>query len=50
MPVTEFNRMCRESSDITTKLLRALAKALAARIRTGNKHRGEAVRIARMMG
>ena len=44
--VEAFEKMSQEATDLTTPILRAIAKTLAARIRTGNKHRGEAAKFS----
>jgi len=44
--VEAFERMSNEATDLATPILRAIAKTLAARIRMGNKHRGEAVKFS----
>ena len=44
--VEAFERMSHEATDLATPFLRAIAKTLAARIRAGNKHRGEAVKFS----
>ena len=44
--VEAFERMSHEATDLATPILRAIAKTLAARIRMGNKHRGEAVKFS----
>jgi CRP-like cAMP-binding protein len=49
IPVESFERMSHEATDLATPILRAIAKTLAARIRTGNKHRGESVMFSRAL-
>ncbi len=44
--VEAFERMSHEATDLATPFLRAIAKTLAARIRAGNKHRGESVKFS----
>jgi CRP-like cAMP-binding protein len=44
--VEAFEKMSHEATDLATPFLRAIAKTLAARIRAGNKHRGEAVKFS----
>ncbi len=47
--VEAFERMSQDATDLATPFLRAIAKTLAARIRAGNKHRGEAVKYSHAM-
>ena len=47
--VEAFERMSHEAADLATPILRAIAKTLAARIRTANKHHGEAIKYSRAM-
>jgi len=47
--VEAFERMSHEAADLATPILRAIAKTLAARIRAGNKHHGEAVKFAQAL-
>lgn len=44
--VSAFETLAREAPDLATPFLRAIAKTLTARIRTGNKHHGEFVGLA----
>jgi hypothetical protein len=44
--VDHFERMAHEAPDLATPFLRAIGKTLTTRIRTGNKHQGEIVKIA----
>jgi len=44
--VEAFERMSHDATDLATPILRAIAKTLAARIRAGNKHRGETVKFS----
>ena len=44
--VDHFERLSHEAPDLATPFLRAIGKTLTARIRTGNKHQGEVVKIA----
>ncbi|TAK94381.1 MAG: cyclic nucleotide-binding domain-containing protein [Verrucomicrobia bacterium] len=41
-----FDRLTREATDLATPFLRAIGKTLTARIRAGNKHQAEAVKMA----
>ena len=47
--VEAFEKMSQEATDLTTPILRAIAKTLAARIRMGNKHRGESVMFSQAL-
>jgi hypothetical protein len=44
--VEAFERLSQDATDLATPFLRAIAKTLAARIRTANKHRGETVKFS----
>lgn len=44
--VDHFERLAHEAPDLATPFLRAIGKTLTYRIRSGNKHQGEAVKIA----
>jgi CRP/FNR family cyclic AMP-dependent transcriptional regulator len=44
--VDHFERIAREAPELATPFLRAIGKTLTTRIRTGNKHQGEAVKMA----
>jgi CRP/FNR family cyclic AMP-dependent transcriptional regulator len=44
-----FERMSREATDLATPFLRAIGKTLTARIRAGNKHHGESVKVAQAL-
>lgn len=44
--VEHFERMAHDAPDLATPFLRAIGKTLTTRIRTGNKHQGEVVKIA----
>lgn len=44
--VDHFERLSQEAPDLATPFLRVIGKTLTARIRMGNKHQGEAVKIA----
>ncbi len=43
-----FQRLSHEAPELATPFLRAVGKTLAARIRIGNKHQGEALMMAQM--
>lgn len=45
-----FQQMARESPDLAMPFLRAIGKTLTTRIRAGNKHQGEAVMMAQVLG
>ena len=47
--VEAFEKMSQEATDLATPILRAIAKTLAARIRMGNKHRGESVMMTQAL-
>lgn len=44
--VEAFESLSHDATDLATPFLRAIAKTLAARIRTANKHRGESVKYS----
>jgi len=44
-----FQQLSREAPDLAMPFLRAIGKTLAARIRAGNKHQGEAALMAQML-
>ena len=45
----KFEALSAQAPDLATPFLRAIAKTLTARIRTGNKHRGEIARLGEAM-
>lgn len=47
--VEAFEKMSQQATDLATPILRAIAKTLAARIRMGNKHRGESVMFSNVL-
>jgi CRP/FNR family transcriptional regulator/CRP/FNR family cyclic AMP-dependent transcriptional regulator len=48
LSASRFRDMARQSPDLATPFLLAIGRTLTARIRTANKHRGEAVQFARV--
>jgi hypothetical protein len=46
---SDFQKMSLEAPDLAIPFLFALGKTLTARIRTGNKHQGEATRMANLL-
>lgn len=47
--VDHFDRIAHEAPDLATPFLRAIGKTLTTRIRSGNKHQGEAVKMAQAL-
>ena len=47
--VEAFERLSHDAADLATPFLRAIAKTLAARIRTANKHHGESVKYSQAL-